>query len=64
MKINDIEVGMDGVKWAQAFMQIWGHRLNEVEEDLMVGWFANAIMAGYDEGRKVPVLAGEGEDHA
>lgn len=42
-------VGMDGKKWADAFMQLWGSRMTEVDHGLMLGWFCNAIMAGYDE---------------
>lgn len=41
-------VGMDGKLWADAFMQMWGDKLNEVDHGLMLGWFCNAIMAGYD----------------
>jgi chromosome segregation ATPase len=44
----------DGLLWAREFMQL----LNDdtfannggVDEALMVGWFANALMRGYDEG--------------
>lgn len=40
-------LGMDGWKWSQAFCQ----RHPEVRFDEMLGWFANAIMAGYDHGQ-------------
>jgi hypothetical protein len=38
----------DAQAWAKEFMRLWGERLSEVDEGLMIGWFANAIMAGYD----------------
>lgn len=41
-------VGMNGHQWAVEFMSMWGHKLNEVDQELMVGWFCNSIMAGYD----------------
>ena len=42
-------VGMDGKLWTDAFMEMWGNRLSKVDHGLMLGWFCNAIMAGYDE---------------
>lgn len=45
------DVGMDGHKWAKGFMELFGTRLGEVDEALMIAWFCNSIMAGYDEGR-------------
>lgn len=42
----------DAVDWAEAFMASFGHRLHEVDKDLMVGWFANALMRGYDHPRE------------
>lgn len=44
-------LGIDAQKWAQEFMRIWSGRWAEVDEGLMIGWFANAIMRGYDEGQ-------------
>jgi hypothetical protein len=39
----------DAHDWARAFC-----KLNpSIDEDLMVTWFANALMRGYDEGRKL-----------
>lgn len=35
---------MDAAKWAAAFCQ----RYPGIDEGSMIGWFANAIMAGYD----------------
>jgi hypothetical protein len=49
----------DAMKWAEAFCQTW-RKLGrpEVDEDWMVGWFANAIMNSLDieRGRSVCVL--------
>lgn len=42
-------VRMDAREWAREFLRIWGGRWAEVDEGLMIGWFANAIMRGYDE---------------
>ena len=44
-------MGIDAQKWAEEFMRIWSGRWSEVDEALMIGWFANAIMRGYDEGQ-------------
>lgn len=38
---------MDGMAWAKAFVAM-RFQPHEIDEGLMVGWFANAIMAGYD----------------
>ena len=40
------ELGMDGKKWADAFRQL-NPKCN-VADGTMLGWFCNAIMAGYD----------------
>lgn len=52
MEENAWQFSMDAVVWAQKFMEYkkrmrWTHA--EIDEALMTGWFANAIMAGYDE---------------
>ncbi len=39
-------VGMDARRWAEAFVDL--NRDKPISQDIMVGWFANAIMAGYD----------------
>ena len=40
---------MDGVAWAKAFMLTKEVRPGIADdEETMVGWFANAIMRGYD----------------
>lgn len=43
-------VGMDGQKWADAYIQIWPNGCSD--HATMIGWFANAIMAGYDFARQ------------
>jgi len=39
---------MDAKEWAHEFMRINGKCLGTLTEDIMIGWFANAIMTGYD----------------
>ncbi len=42
----------DGLKWAKSFiahMRKNGWTLEQIDEDLMLGWFANAIEIGRDE---------------
>jgi hypothetical protein len=39
----------DARDWAAAFMRQFGDRKHEIDEGLMLGWFANAIMCGWDE---------------
>ena len=38
---------MDARDWAKEFV-----RINGGDEDKMIGWFANAIMVGFDIGQK------------
>lgn len=45
-------LGMDAAKWTAAFMQIGPGKVGHVDADAVLGWFANAIMAGYDEARR------------
>lgn len=43
----------DAQVWAKEFMKIWQNEpIDIMDEDMMLGWFANAIMAGYDEARR------------
>lgn len=35
----------DAMDWAKAFCKLYPN----MEEDVMLGWFANALMRGYDE---------------
>jgi hypothetical protein len=41
----------DARDWAEHFMKLFGERKDEIDESLMLGWFANTLMRGYDEGR-------------
>lgn len=46
------EMGIDAVKWAAEFNRVavsLGYP--EMDEGWLIGWFANAIMRGYDAGR-------------
>lgn len=36
----------DGLAWAEAFMEMWGGRLDDLDVDVMHGWFVNAIETG------------------
>ena len=38
---------MDGKQWSEEFCK----RFPQCEVDNVLGWFCNAIMAGYDRGR-------------
>ncbi len=38
----------DAKIWAEEFMRIKAEKNFEIDEGLMLAWFANAIMAGYD----------------
>ncbi len=45
------EMGQDASKWAAAFCQMHPARCSDgtfIDEDLMLGWFANAIMHAID----------------
>ncbi|AXG66133.1 hypothetical protein SEA_ANNADREAMY_9 [Streptomyces phage Annadreamy] len=43
----------DAQYWAKSFMEIWQNEpIDVMDEDMMHSWFANAIMAGYDEARR------------
>lgn len=39
---------LHGAEWADAWWRLFGHRLHEVDEDLMQGWFANVSQAAID----------------
>lgn len=47
------DAGMDGVKWATEFKRVaerLGH--HSMDEGWLIGWFCNAIMAGYDDAER------------
>lgn len=51
--MNNLNYNTDALVWAQEFMKIWQEQSIEMlDEDLMLGWFANAIMTGYDVARQ------------
>lgn len=39
----------DAKDWAAEFMRLFGDKRDQIDESLMIGWFANALMRGYDE---------------
>ena len=47
---------MDEKDWAKEFMRIYKYNqvknVEFIDEDFMLGWFANAIMAGFDEANR------------
>lgn len=43
-----LELGIDAAKWAQEFCLI----NPDIDEGVMISWFANAIEAGRSNGRK------------
>jgi hypothetical protein len=45
-------MGTDGAAWAREFMIRFADRREEIDEGLMIGWFANAIEAGRTAGRE------------
>ena len=51
VNLNDT---VDAKIWAQEWMKVIKKNPNiATDEGTMLGWFANAIMAGYDKGRKL-----------
>ena len=54
MDINDLIGEMDAQVWTKYWLEtIAKHPHIPTDEGAMIGWFANAIMAGFDQGRKV-----------
>lgn len=50
--MNDLNYNTDALVWAKEFMKVVHKHNVEVDEDFMLGWFANAIMTGYDVARQ------------
>lgn len=48
IKHSDLLQTMDAKKWAEEFMRLFGNKREEIDEGLMISWFASAIMVGYD----------------
>jgi hypothetical protein len=45
----------DAAEWTDTFLAIAEQQdwtIEDIDWGLMIGWFSNAIMAGYDEGRR------------
>ena len=45
------KMGTDGGKWAEEFIKLFEHKKEKIDEGLMIGWFCNSIMAGYDKAK-------------
>jgi hypothetical protein len=43
---------IDAKKWAIEFMRLYKKFGYEIEQESMIGWFANSIMAGFDEANR------------
>ena len=43
-----IHTNRDAKEWAKFFMGTWKNKLNEIDEETMLSWFANAMMAMHD----------------
>lgn len=51
--MNNLNYNTDARVWAREFMKIWQNEpIDILDEEMMVGWFANAIMTGYDVARQ------------
>lgn len=52
--LQDLLIGCtDAQVWAKEFVELVSdHPLIPTDEGTMIGWFANAIMAGYDDGAR------------
>lgn len=48
MTASELLQTMDARVWAQEFIRIFKDRKEDIDEGLMIGWFANAIMCGSD----------------
>lgn len=52
----------DAADWAKAFIAKFGKSRERIDESLMMGWFANALMRGYDEYHQAtPTIAAPGD---
>lgn len=53
MSYSKLTQTIDATVWAKEFIDLFGHCPEQITYDLMVAWFANAIMTGYDAANKV-----------
>jgi len=49
--VKKLHEDMDASRWAREFMEVWNRGV-QMDEGWMIGWFANAIMCGYDEANR------------
>lgn len=45
---NSAALSSDALEWANEFMRLFGNRRYLIDKDLMLGWFANAMMKARD----------------
>lgn len=51
--MKEFEKTMDARDWVEGLnLVLANHGEQPVDPDLLLGWFANAIMFGYDEGQR------------
>lgn len=51
--LNNLPLSFDAVNWAKAFVCIVEQTPNiATDEEAMTTWFANALMAGFDESER------------
>ena len=48
----DLNQTDDAMLWAKTFVEIFGNRRDEIDLELMFGWFANAMETGRTFGLK------------
>ena len=48
MSEHELLQTMSANTWAEQFMLRFGENKAAIDLDVMLGWFANAIMSGYD----------------
>jgi hypothetical protein len=51
-QVRRLHATTDAAVWAAEFMALFGSRLEDIDEGLMIGWFANAIEVGRAAGEK------------
>lgn len=53
MPIHDLVGEVDARIWAKTWLEVISEKPEiPTDEGTMIGWFANALMSGYDQGRK------------
>jgi hypothetical protein len=59
---NELLGTTDALAWAQEFMRKFGDRKEDIDEGLMLAWFANAMVTAVDEWRRTHESA-HGDSH-